>query len=206
VPKQADDYTKSVGRLVLVGMMGSGKTTVGRLVAQRLQVRFCDTDDQVEHQFGQPISSIFETLGEAAFRGAETEVLIAALQHGGPGVIATGGGIVLEEVNRVAMKRDATVVWLRAGVGTLTDRLGTGEGRPLLAAGTATETAARTGTPAGAGGELATITGNLAKIAGDRSELYEFVADAVVETDGLSPESVADAVIDAVDCLAVTES
>ncbi len=174
MPKPADDDPGRTHRLVLVGMMGSGKTTVGRLVASRLGVPFADTDEEIETSTGLSVKDVFSSLGEPAFRRSESDVLSRLLAPGGPVVIAAGGGAVLDEGNRTRMRREATVVWLRAEVRTLTDRVGTGEGRPLLA---------------GASSD------RLAEITGLRTELYESVAHFVVDTDARSPEAVADAVV-----------
>ncbi len=174
MPNPADDDLREPPRLVLVGMMGAGKTTVGRLVASRLGVSFADCDEQIEARTGLSVQDLFSAKGEPAFRREESEVLASLLEPGGPGVIAAGGGAVLDEVNRSRMRRDATVAWLRTTVGTLTDRVGTGEGRPLLAGAAAAR---------------------LEEIGQTREELYETVSDFVVDTDDLSPDMVADAVV-----------
>src|SRR5580704_14179336 len=109
VPKRADEDTGRTRRLVLVGMMGSGKTTVGRLVASRLGVPFADTDEQIETTTGLSVKAMFSTKGEPEFRRLESEVLARLLAAGGPGVIAVGGGAVLDEDNRTRMQREATV-------------------------------------------------------------------------------------------------
>jgi shikimate kinase len=127
---------------------------------------------------------MFERDGEAAFRRAETEVLEALLARSGSRVVAVGGGAVLSEANRDAIRRQATVIWLRATVGTLTDRVGSGEGRPLL----------RSRADVGGDGPWA----RLVELSDERRPLYETIADLVVDTDGLSAEEVADAVVSAV--------
>jgi len=177
MPKPEVDSSSRASVVVLVGMMGSGKSTVGRIVADRLGCGFSDTDDEVEQALGLSVQEIFERRGEAVFRRAETESLTTSLAGGAPRVLAVGGGAVLSEANRRTLRREATVVWLRAGVGTLTDRVGTGEGRPLLSGGPAIK---------------------LAELNEERERLYGEVAHIVVDTDGLSPESVADAVVTAV--------
>ncbi len=120
--------------VVLVGMMGSGKTSVGRLVAQRLGRPFLDSDAQVEARTGRTVREIFETegLGEAAFRALEAEALAEALARPEPSVIAAAGGVVLDPSNRARLRALATVVWLRAHPAVLAARVTTGEHRPLL--------------------------------------------------------------------------
>jgi shikimate kinase len=174
VPKPADDEPRRPKRLVLVGMMGSGKTTVGRLVADRLGVAFADSDDEIEISTGLTVEELFSDRGEPAFRRHESEVLADLLAPEGPGVVAAGGGAVLDEDNRSRMRREATVAWLRTTVGTLAERVGTGEARPLLAGSSAAR---------------------LVEIGESRADLYESVADFVVDTDDRSPDSVADAVV-----------
>ncbi|MER3452509.1 MAG: hypothetical protein C4344_02140, partial [Acidimicrobiia bacterium] len=117
--------------LVLVGMMGVGKTSVGRLVAARLGREFVDTDAAVQVRTGRSVRELFESFGEAAFRDAESEALAAALGRSEPAVIAAGGGAVLRRENRELLA-GATVVWLRAGLATLLGRVGSGTHRPLL--------------------------------------------------------------------------
>jgi shikimate kinase len=173
--------------VLLVGMMGSGKTTVGPLLAQRLGVGFADLDDQVVGSIGMPIPEIFETRGEAAFRAAESEALEHLLQAPGRGesqVVAAGGGVVADPHNRELMNRCATVVWLRTEVAMLAERIGAAEGRPLLTGGTR---------------DCDHLVERLALIETQRGELYRSSADIVVDTDGLSPESVADAIAAAID-------
>src|ERR1035441_4410527 len=118
-------------RLLLVGMMGSGKTTVGHLVAQRLGWPHLDSDAEVEEAIGQSVPEIFAGQGEPAFRAAETAALVRALSVE-PVVVSVAGGAVLDPDNRRLIAGAGTVVWLRAEVETLADRVGDGAGRPLL--------------------------------------------------------------------------
>ena len=164
-------------RLVLVGMMGSGKSTVGRLVARRLGWRFVDLDEEVAAAGGRSIVALFAEEGEAAFRKREATCLAASLADdaGGPAVIAAGGGVVSEPANRSLLGQAATVVWLRAAPATLEARVGDGGGRPLLA---------------GAGGAEGRRRA-LRDLTARRAPLYEEVADVTVDVDGLSAEEVA---------------
>lgn len=117
--------------LFLVGMMGSGKTTVGRLLATDLGYQFFDTDDLIEQLSGQTVTEIFATAGEAEFRRLETQVL-AELSAYKKLVIATGGGIVLQSQNWSYLHH-GLVIWLDAPVQTLYRRLQGDRSRPLLA-------------------------------------------------------------------------
>ncbi len=163
-------------RLVLVGMMGAGKSTVGHLVAERLGWRYLDSDEQVEAETGRTVVELFAERGEAAFRTEESRVLAEALGADEPVVVSAAGGVVLAEENRSLLRRRGPVVWLRAEPATLAARLGQGAGRPLLGSD-----------PAGRIVELDEV----------RRPLYETVATAVVDVDRLSPEVVADRVLEA---------
>jgi shikimate kinase len=157
--------------------MATGKTTVGRALAGRLDRPFLDSDVMIEAQTGRTVAQIFETDGEAAFRALETEVLESALGSVPPPVIAAAGGVVLSSANRGRL-RDAslqggTVVWLRADPSLLTERVRPGDHRPLLA-----------DDPAGV----------LRRMAVDRAALYAEVADHTIDVDGLSVDQVLAAV------------
>jgi shikimate kinase len=116
--------------LYLIGMMGAGKTTVGKELATRLNYRFFDTDTVIEQSTGQSITEVFATSGEAAFRQVESQVL-AELSSYTRLVIATGGGIVLQQMNWSYL-RYGLIVWLDVPVDALYDRLKTDTSRPLL--------------------------------------------------------------------------
>lgn len=119
------------GNIFLVGMMGSGKTTLGRALAQRLHMPFTDTDRVLVDRTGVPVTTIFEIEGEAGFRKRESAVL-AELAQGHDQVIATGGGAVLAPENRAAMRSGGTVVYLRARLEHLWERTRHDSTRPLL--------------------------------------------------------------------------
>ncbi len=119
-------------RILLVGMMGAGKTTVGRALADRLGWRFLDSDDQVVAATGRTVREIFESGGEHAFRKLESQALEMAVAAGPRTVIAVAGGAVLRDANRALLRRSGTVVWLRAPAGTLARRVTAGDHRPLL--------------------------------------------------------------------------
>lgn len=129
--------------IVLIGMMGAGKSAVGRLVAQQLARPFVDGDAAVEARAGCSVPQLFAQRGEDGFRAVEAEVLDELLDRRPPVVLAAGGGVVVLPANRRALHDRAQVVWLRAPVDELLERVGDGSGRPLLA-----------GDPAGALSEL----------------------------------------------------
>ena len=156
-------------RLVLVGMMGSGKSTIGTLLADRLGWAYRDSDADVETTTGRTVPEIFERDGEAAFRRAEAEVLARACALRTPVVVSAAGGSVLASDNRRLLAGSGTVVWLRARPETNARRVGDGAGRPLLG-----------DDPAGA----------LTRLFAERAPFYREVADLVVDVDDLSPEEV----------------
>lgn len=161
--------------VVLVGMMGVGKSTVGRAVAAELQRPLFDSDEMIEAAVGRTVREIWKSDGEAAFRELETATLRTALDMDEPSVIAAAGGVVLSERNREALtSSDAHVVWLLAEVDTLLERVRSGGHRPLL-------------------DEDPEAT--LRRMYDARSELYREVADAVVSVDNRSISEVTRAVL-----------
>ena len=119
--------------VVLVGLMGSGKTTVGRRLAARLERHFVDADAALEAIADRPIAEIFDHDGEAAFRALEADTFEELLEHHEPCVIASGGGLVLGEANRARLRRpDVTVVHLDAGPAFLASRVEGKTHRPLI--------------------------------------------------------------------------
>ena len=123
--------------VVLVGLSGSGKSTIGRLLAAHLGRPFVDTDELIVQRAGRSVPELFGQEGETAFRRREREAVMQALD-GPPAVIATGGGAPVDDENRIALWEGNAVVWLDAPVEELARRLGAGgSGRPLLKGGTA---------------------------------------------------------------------
>ena len=120
--------------IVLIGLMGAGKTSVGRRLAQRLGLSFVDADDEIEKAAGCTIPEIFEVYGESAFRDVEERV-IERLIGEGPMILATGGGAYMADRTRKNIKQNAISVWLQADLDTLVDRTSRRTGRPLLDAG-----------------------------------------------------------------------
>ncbi len=158
------------GHLWLIGMMGAGKTTVGRILARRMDRPFIDVDDVIVTVAGKTVAEIFATDGEMAFRRLERDAVtrIAAGPHA---VVATGGGAVLEPANVETMRRTGTVILLDARPTTLAGRVGS-TGRPLLADGDTEEL--------------------LAGILDARATRYATAAHGAVPTDELAPEAIAD--------------
>lgn len=117
--------------IVLVGLMGAGKTTVGRRLAQRLGLPFVDADHEIEEAAGMTISDIFDRFGEAHFRDGERRV-IARLIDGTPKVIATGGGAFIQEQTRTLILEQALAIWLEAQPDVLAERVRRRDTRPLL--------------------------------------------------------------------------
>jgi shikimate kinase len=165
--------------LALVGARGTGKTTVGRLVAERVGHRFVDLDEMIELRMGMPIRECFASLGEHVFRLFEAGELRESSSDTRI-VLATGGGIVLSEANRKLLREFGCVVWLTTDPEVLAARLESD------AAGLASRPAL---TPAGTLAEIA-------EVLAVRTPLYREVAHAVVDTTGRTPDEVADAVLD----------
>jgi shikimate kinase len=162
--------------LVLVGLMGAGKSTVGERCAAELGRPFVDTDRLVELHAGTTVADVFAQQGEAAFRALERTAVADACASPEPLVIACGGGAVLDADNRRVLREHGVVVWLRAGADVLGARVGSGAGRPLLH-----------GAPPAA---------TLERLAELRAPSYEAAAHVAVDTDGLPIEAVTTRVIE----------
>ena len=117
--------------IVLVGIMGAGKSTVGKNLADRLGMRFIDADQEIERAAGCTITDFFEKYGEVEFRKGEERV-ISRILAGEPCVLATGGGAFMSEATRLLIKKIATSVWLRVSFEVLAERLEKRSDRPLL--------------------------------------------------------------------------
>lgn len=120
--------------VVLVGMMGAGKTSVGKRLARRLDRRFVDADEEIERAAAMSVAEIFRTFGESHFREGERKV-IARLVQDGPLVLATGGGAFVDPETRAAIKRHAISIWVRAELDVLVRRTSGRATRPLLLSG-----------------------------------------------------------------------
>lgn len=130
---EIEDIRRRLGQrsIVLVGLMGAGKTTIGRRLAQRLGVPFTDADAEIELAAGKTIAEIFADHGEAHFRDGERRV-IARLLQSGPQVLATGGGAFMNEETRCNIRSGGVAVWLRADLDLLVKRVKRRNNRPLL--------------------------------------------------------------------------
>jgi len=117
--------------IVLVGLMGAGKTCIGKRLAQRLGLPFIDADDEIEKAADCSINEIFELYGESAFRDGERRV-IARLLDGPVHVLATGGGAFVNDATRAQVKKTAISIWIRADIELLLSRTGRRNNRPLL--------------------------------------------------------------------------
>jgi shikimate kinase len=153
--------------IVLVGFMGAGKTTVGRLLAVKLGIPFTDSDHVIEARAGKPIPTIFADDGEPAFRQLEHEV-IAELVHGEDIVLAVGGGAATHEGTRALLATAAVpVVYLRVSYAVAMNRVGGDRGRPMLA------------------------RPDVAQLHTDRDPLYAQAATLIIEAAHRSPEELA---------------
>jgi shikimate kinase len=166
--------------LVLVGLMGAGKTTVGKRCAALMARDFVDTDELVEAVAGKTVAEIFERDGEAVFRELERDAVRDACASPAPLVIACGGGAVLDGNSRALLQGSGLVVWLRAPAAVLGARVGSGTDRPLL------------------GGEASAVT-TLERLAALRGPAYEATAEITIETDGRTVDEVAALVVEEYD-------
>ena len=152
--------------IIFIGYMGSGKSTIGKEVAKLFDIEFFDTDALIEEQEGMTISELFAQKGESYFRRKETEVLQSLKQHSRTMVLATGGGLPVKEENQVLLKELGTVVYLKASIDTLEERLKEDTQRPLLKEGD--------------------LRKKIETMLAVRNPVYEKVADVILETDALS--------------------
>lgn len=159
--------------VVLVGLMGAGKSTVGRILALVLGRRMIDSDTAIEETTGSTVRQLWESGGEAAYRAMESQVVLDSIDADPPVVIAAPGGVVLDPQVRAALTR-AFVVWLRADPASLATRVRIGDHRPLLG-----------DDPAGV----------LTRMSSERAELYGSVASIIIDTDDLTPDQITDRII-----------
>jgi len=159
----------------LVGPMGAGKSTIGRMLSQHLGCDFLDTDNVIEQRTGADIPWIFDVEGEAGFRERESAVLAEMVEKNSV-VIATGGGIVMREENREMLKKQSSVVYLTATIEQLVERTYKDKKRPLL--------------------QVDDPKAKIIELYNLRDPLYREVAGYVLVTDGRSPKYVVQAIVD----------
>lgn len=156
--------------IVLIGMMGSWKTTVGTLLAESLDHEFIDLDHEIERESGFSVRDLFEWFGEKKFRDLETAILRTAIRKENC-LISTGGGTVVPEENRRLLSKYGTVIFLQARPEILAGRIRNAEKRPLLQGK----------------GEKAEI---IRKIWTERKHLYQDTADYIIDTNEMNPEQI----------------
>lgn len=162
-------------RVLLMGMMGCGKTTVGTALSARTGWEYLDNDELVHRATGEATPDILRDRGEGALRAAESAALTVALAIPPPVIAAVAGGIVEDATDRERLRTGGFVVFLRARISTLADRVGAGEGRPWLQPD-----------PAAA----------LARLYRGREELYRQAATLVLDVDEASPDELAGAILE----------
>lgn len=163
------------GHVYLIGFMGSGKSTVGAILSERLGLPLIDMDERVQRESGMTIAEIFALDGERRFRQLESAVLTAAAAES-PSVVACGGGVVLDPINRRRLCATGIVVYLHTTPEETRRRISDVASRPLLAQGTE----------------------GVAELFVVREALYEEIADITVETVGAAPEDVAEQIVEAI--------
>ncbi len=159
--------------IILIGMRGSGKTTVGKLLTQRLGKKLIEMDELIVQRAGQSIPEIVTNYGWEKFRDIEEEVasVVAKLNNV---ICATGGGVVIREKNVRELKRKGKFIWLKAEMDTLLERIGDDQYRPSL-----------TGKPP---------KEDMKAVLAERTPIYQQVADVTIDTEGRKPEEVAEAI------------
>ncbi len=161
--------------IFLVGLMGAGKTTIGRLLARKLNRRFVDADHEIEARTGATIPWIFEIEGEACFRRREADVIRDLSAQRGL-VLATGGGAVLNPASRALLAERGTVIYLRASIGSILQRTANDKNRPLL--------------------QTADPRGKLEQLWAERDPLYREIADLVIDTGRPNVQSMVQTILD----------
>jgi shikimate kinase len=160
-------------KIVLVGFMGTGKSTVSRLLSERLGRRRIDLDDEIERSEGRLIADIFTEVGESGFRAVESRVLESIMRTPEAAVVSTGGGAVLAEANRMTMQTFGWVVALTAAAEQIIARVSSDASRPLLAGD---------------------VQGRVRTLLEQRKDAYDF-ADLTVDTTRLTPSQTAEQIL-----------
>lgn len=163
--------------IVLVGFMGSGKSTIARVLQQRLGYPLVEMDQELEERAGKSIARIFEEDGEEVFRGWESELLRELDNPGQPSrIISTGGGVVVREENRELLRRLGYIVWLKVTVDMVMERTARTRHRPLLNTENPEE--------------------KVRELMEKRAPFYEAVANLTLETSGLSSDEIATGILE----------
>lgn len=164
-----------MGNIILIGFMGAGKTTVGRILARRLKIAFVDTDEQIEKEEGRAIRDIFAREGEACFRELETLQLKKLKKRKGDMIVSVGGGLPVQKQNHPLLKELGTTIYLKADKETLARRLRGDTKRPLLQGGSPEE--------------------KIGQLMKEREPVYEQVADEILLTEGMSVNEVVEQIL-----------
>jgi shikimate kinase len=165
--------------VILIGFMGSGKTTTGEVLSRKLGIPVSDTDAMIEKRENMSVNEIFDRYGENAFRDMETELLLSLQSDPRKRILSAGGGMPVREINRKLMKKLGTVIYLQADSQTLLERLAGDTSRPKLK-----------------GGDLfSRITSLMAQ----REAIYLSASSIRVRTDGKTPEEVAEEILSALE-------
>jgi len=163
------------GPLVLIGCMGSGKTSVGKRISEMTGLRFIDLDNEIERMAGKDITHIFKDMGESVFRKLESQALIESLEKK-DAIISCGGGVVLDKANLDKLQDIGNVILLTADPSTLAKRLEDDSSRPLL--------------------NNCEKENKIIEILKQRSELYLLAADMVIDTTGLTKDEIASIILE----------
>ena len=161
--------------IILIGFMGSGKTTVGKILAKRLNVEMIDTDKWIEKKQDQTIKEIFHNHGEDYFRKLETEILKTLCNSNVMRIVATGGGLPLREENQELLAKMGEIVYLKADAGTIYERIQNDKNRPLL----------QTPDP----------KQKITELLGLRTPIYEKIAEIIIETDNKPLDQIVDEIL-----------
>ena len=165
---------KKENNIFLVGLMGSGKTTIGKIIAKKLNYKFIDSDALIEEKTGVKVPLIFEYEGEAGFRKRETRILSEIIKMNSI-VLATGGGIILSKTNRKLLSKSSVVIYLNATIKELVKRLANDKNRPLI--------------------QNVDKEKKLKELIEQRGKLYESIADYIIQTKEKRASDIANEII-----------
>lgn len=161
--------------IYLIGYMGTGKTSVGKLLSERLNLPLLEMDETLSERFGMTINEIFDAFGEDAFRSAESDLLLEISTLENPSVVSCGGGVVLNDKNREILRESGITVLLQAKPQEIYNRLKNNNDRPLISGSNKLK--------------------KISKIYEERLPLYEEAAEIITDTDNKTPEEIVDELI-----------